>query len=484
MFMKKIFFCLIYLICLNTLSQNHVDALRYSYLENLGTARLSSVGGSFGSLGADLSSIHVNPAGLAIYRTDEVGFSLNSRINSYESKYFNNSYLSEKTSFYIQNIGYVKTMRDDKSKWNRFSFSLSYNRLKDFNSDFVILGNSNESISYNFLNNSQGSNIEDLNPFSEYLAYSTFLIDTLNQINTYESAISSNSENIFHQNIITRSGYMDELSFSISSAYSDLLFLGLQLGFVGINYNEFNSYKESGFEMNENYEWGNINEFIYNQNLNVIGGGLNYKLGLILKPVQFLRIGAAYHSKTRFEIEENWESNLTTIFTEENMGMISDMSPYGFGNYTLKTPSKTISSIALIIAKRGLINFEFEQIDYSSSKLSADYYNFLEENSNISNFYKKTSNFRLGTEWRFGDINIRGGLGIYESPYNNSNSTEENKERVIQSFGIGYKSNQYFFDFALSHSFEEEEYFMFNSSSATELSKSVRNLIFTFGYKF
>ena len=93
MFMKKIFYYLIFLICLNTLSQNHVDALRYSYLENLGTARLSSVGGSFGSLGADLSSIHINPAGLAIYRTDEVGFSLNSSINSSESNYFNNSYL-------------------------------------------------------------------------------------------------------------------------------------------------------------------------------------------------------------------------------------------------------------------------------------------------------------------------------------------------------------------------------------------------------
>ena len=137
--------------------------------------------------------------------------------------------------------------------------------------------------------------------------------------------------------------------------------------------------------------------------MNVIGGGLNYKLGLILKPVQFVRMGAAYHSTTRVEIEENWESTVTTRVTAESMGMISDMSPYGFGNYTLKTPSKTISSIALIIAKRGLINFELEQIDYSSSKLSADYYNFLEENSNISNFYKKTSNFRLGTEWRFGE---------------------------------------------------------------------------------
>ena len=61
---------------------------------------------------------------------------------------------------------------------------------------------------------------------------------------------------------------------------------------------------------------------------------------------------------------------------------------------------------------------------------------------------------------------------------------EDKKERVTQSFGIGYKSNQYFFDFALSNSYEKEEYFMFNGSSATELSKTAQNLIFTFGYKF
>ena len=83
--------------------------------------------------------------------------------------------------------------------------------------------------------------------------------------------------------------------------------------------------------------------------------------------------------------------------------------------------------------------------------------------------------------WR---LNIRAGLGIYESPYTDSNSNEDNKERVIQSFGIGYKSNQYFFDFSLTKSFEKEEYFMFNGSSATEISKTIQNLIFTFGYKF
>ncbi len=482
--MKNLIFSLFFLTSINLFSQNHVDALRYSYLEPLGTARFSALSGSFSSLGGDLSSIHQNPAGLAIYRTDEVGFTLNAQVITNEAKYFNNSFQSDESIFYLQNFGYVKTFRQNKNKWNRFSFGLTYNRLKDFNEDIIIFGNSSESRVHSFLNNSQGLNFEDLNPFSEYLAFSTFLIDTLGQTNIYESAINSNINDISHQNIIERNGYMDEVSMSMSGAYNDLLFMGLQLGFVGINYRELNSYTESDFTPNNDYEWGDLDQFIYSQNLNVSGGGVNYKLGLILKPVKFLRIGAAYHSKTHFQIEENWESSMTTSFTNENMGVISDISPYGFGSYTLKTPSKTISSLGFIIAKKGLINVELEQIDYSSSKLEADYYNFLEENSNISNFYTKTKNIRVGTEWNFGDISLRAGLAVYENPLSSNSTQFEDEERIIQSFGVGYRSNAYFFDFAIINAYEKQNYYMFNGSPATEISKSRQSLMFSLGYKF
>ncbi len=481
---KLIFSCCLFLISTQLLSQNHVDALRYSYLETLGTARYSALAGSFNSLGGDLSSINQNPAGLAVYRTDEVGFTLGNNVTKNESKYFNSSYQSDQSTFYIQNMGYIKTLRQNENKWNRFSFGLTYNRLKDFNEDLIILGNSNESRINSFLDNAQGINYEDLNPFSEYLAFSTYLIDTLNQINIYEGGINSNQNNLSHENIIKRSGYMDEISFSMSGAYNDLLFIGFQVGFLGINYHELNTYKEFGFETNNNYDWGDIEQFIYSQNLNVVGGGVNYKLGFILKPLKFLRVGAAYHSKTHFQIEENWESSMITSFTNENMGTIDDISPYGFGNYTLKTPSKTISSLALIVGKKGLINVEVEQIDYSSSKLDADYYNFLEENSNISSFYRKVTNIRMGTEWRFGDLSFRAGLGIYESPFSSNSIELDPEERIVQSFGIGYRSNQYFFDCAIMNAYEKQEYYMFNGSAATEISTSKQSFIVSVGYKF
>ena len=85
----------------------------------------------------------------------------------------------------------------------------------------------------------------------------------------------------------------------------------------------------------------------------------------------------------------------------------SFISPYGIGNFSLTTPSKSIASLAFIIAKRGLINIELEKIDYSRAVMNSTYYNYINENSNISNYYKNVNNLRIGTEWKFSNISFR-----------------------------------------------------------------------------
>ncbi|MGL4598715.1 MAG: hypothetical protein ACRCYO_14455, partial [Bacteroidia bacterium] len=66
-------------------AQNETDALRYSRLGFGGTARSTAMGGAFGALGGDMSVICVNPAGLAIYRKNELTFTpsfFNQRVSS------------------------------------------------------------------------------------------------------------------------------------------------------------------------------------------------------------------------------------------------------------------------------------------------------------------------------------------------------------------------------------------------------------------
>ena len=54
-----------------SMAQDEYDALRYSQHYFGGTARSTSMAGSFGALGADFSSFSINPAGIGVYRSTE-----------------------------------------------------------------------------------------------------------------------------------------------------------------------------------------------------------------------------------------------------------------------------------------------------------------------------------------------------------------------------------------------------------------------------
>ena len=70
---------------------------------------------------------------------------------------------------------------------------------------------------------------------------------------------------------------------------------------------------------------------------------------------------------------------VTGLVVQPIIGAISDgtWSPRFGRRKPFFLIGEVIASLALIIAKRGLINIELEKIDYISSKLEADYYNFL-----------------------------------------------------------------------------------------------------------
>ena len=65
--MKKIAFIISILTVCSVSAQNYTDALRYSNEELNGTARFKAMGGAFGALGGDFSSISQNPAGSSIF---------------------------------------------------------------------------------------------------------------------------------------------------------------------------------------------------------------------------------------------------------------------------------------------------------------------------------------------------------------------------------------------------------------------------------
>ena len=79
-----------------------MDALRYSLFNNYSTARVSSLGGAFGSLGGNMGSISSNPATLGTYRTDEVSISFVNDNESIQSSYLDQNNTVDRYKLFLQ----------------------------------------------------------------------------------------------------------------------------------------------------------------------------------------------------------------------------------------------------------------------------------------------------------------------------------------------------------------------------------------------
>ena len=117
-------------------AQTPGDLLKLSqYDYSLSTARSAAMGGAFVSLGADLASISINPAGLGMYRGSEVGISLSVLSTDISSDYLKRTGNASKTKFAPNNIGASFEMYRGPGSLTSFSLGVAYNR-KPLHSSF------------------------------------------------------------------------------------------------------------------------------------------------------------------------------------------------------------------------------------------------------------------------------------------------------------------------------------------------------------
>ena len=108
------------------------DMVQYSQVShNYGTARSSAMAGAFTSLGADLASMSINPAGLGMYRSSEVGMTLGMNFNS--SQFATPYGEQSRNRFSMNNFGAAWNLYQSSGNLTSFTFGLAYNKLADYN---------------------------------------------------------------------------------------------------------------------------------------------------------------------------------------------------------------------------------------------------------------------------------------------------------------------------------------------------------------
>lgn len=455
----------IILASLSTFAQYADDALRFSQQYYQGTARNMAVGSAFGALGSDLSSLSINPAGLGLYRNSEHTITPEIFTRNITSDYHGKMIDNSRTVFDLSNLGMVNTinLKKNSSGFKFVQFAFGMNRLNNFNSNRTIIGdNLNSSkldayienadgIDYTDIeNNYSGAYSYDLNP-----AWNTFLIDTVpGYSNWYYSPIPY--AGVQQKEVTESRGSTNEWEFSMGTNFEDKLYLGITLGIPYTRFFRNTRYSEQDIADTIPYfkSWSSA------EYLTTTGYGFNIKLGLIYRPVNWLRIGGAFHSPTWYSLTDNWN---TVYNSNLEWNSFSSSSPQGVFNYKLYTPMRAIGDIALIIKKFGFLTFEYEYVDYGNAKFKAAGVDYASgTNADIRNTYQRVSNFRGGAEVRAGMFSFRGGYALYGSPY--KNNLNDGMKQYITG-GLGYSNGRFGADFAVVYGNKKSDYYLYTSEN-------------------
>ncbi len=506
---KKILLSGIILFALKSFGQEPSDALRYSWLTPTGTARSMATGGALTSLGGDITSTFVNPAGIALFKTGELVLTPGFTFNNNKSTYFGEIGKDSKSNFNMGASGFIfATPGSRRSNWKNFSYSIAVNRSANFNNRVSFKGlNDISSYSEKYLEELINNNVTDPNaaaqdyPFGSSLAFNTFLIDTVNtngSISGYRS-LATPQTGVNQEQVVDTKGGITTIAFAGSANLGDKLYLGGSLGIDMLNYKRNSTYTESDATSNAS---NNFQNFSVGETLETNGAGINLKIGLIFKPIDQLRLGLAFHSPTWYELKDKYTTTVTTNLegyggsgqlTQSSTDLVGQPGEF---SYSFLNPWRVMGGISYVFREvndvtrqKAFVTADVEYVNYAASSFSesggtsSGYFNDL--NNIIDNQYSSAINVKLGGELKFNTLMVRGGFGYFSNPYKDK-STKGSRMNI--SGGLGYRDKGKFIDLTYVHQLAKDVYYPYrlqdNEFFPVKLNGGAGNIILTVGFKF
>jgi hypothetical protein len=497
MLKKNIVLCIIFaFIGFTSFSQNQVDALRYSFQFSNSTAKSAAMGNSLSAVGADLSVTSSNPAGLGVFKSTTITFTPNFIIDNSEGTFQGNMRSENKVGMSITNFGYAGVSNREGKTFKQFSFAINYNRTNDFRQDIIVSGvNSNGSIIDYFVYNANSPYDDIYNDrwsiFRENLADSIHIIDYDNTLSEYFSFVTDDAKyGETQRKSVVRKGGTGVYDFSFAGNIGDFLYLGGTVGFANVSYSQKTDNQETGYadiyaeSVTEPGTFIRVNPTTLNfsETLLTYGTGINFKFGMILQPVKFIRIGAAIHSSTFYNFTDEYRTTMNSEFASPDTNGDFDYfvdSENNLFTWKLQTPFRANAGIAFIFDQKQLgkfytipmtLSFDYDFTDYSNAHLkSYDFeYDFINENTQIESEFGQSHSLRAGLELNFGMIKVRGGYQVITTPYSNQTISLANSISAY-SGGVGFGKEHFFLDLAYTFRQYNETLYMYDATNSFPL---------------
>jgi len=233
------------------------------------------------------------------------------------------------------------------------------------------------------------------------------------------------------------------------------------MGLQFLNYRQRRVYDEFEFAVFDNEgnfvgEDERLNAFTLVDDIDIRGSGVNFNVGVIARPVSFATIGVSYTSPSFLSFDEesfidldaDWKVGANSPGGED----ISNIDPYQsalfVSEYNLRTPSRLGLGTSLFVGKNGFLTGDVEFVDYRNATINSNDFSSSADNAVVENIYESVMNIKVGGEYRIDNFTMRAGYAIYPSPYQSSDLNEQTNI----TFGVGYRTLDYFLDFGVVNS--------------------------------
>jgi long-subunit fatty acid transport protein len=448
---------------LSVVAQDPVSMLQFSRLYPHGTAHSASMSGAFGAFSGDLSSIHINPAGIGLFNTSKFNFTpfLDlSRATSVDK--------ASKSALLVSNLGLSFHFAPSSGNVRWINVAFNYTNMNNFNRKILQYGGMNDvsSITYAWCDQANGNAPERLEGLGyPHLAYETMLLDLReNSPDQYVTQLY-NSDKVEQSRAITEKGYQGEYAISAGVNIGDKVYLGATAGTQMIRYSYYSDYRERVVSDSSLLD-GFSREGIFETN----GSGINFKVGVIYRILPELRLGLAIHTPTSYTLSAYNKSGIYSTFNTPPLAGDSrtkfDRNATSEYDYEMTTPWRAVFSAAVILNKL-IISADYERVDYPASDVTDTYH---DEYKWIRDFFKNNTraagNLRVGAEYRVNSFfSLRGGYAYHGSPYAKGDWNEQNHVRVY-SAGLGMNwGNLHIAAAYLNKSSRDTDYFYYYQDS-------------------
>ena len=331
----------------------------------IGTARYVGMGGALGALGADISVISWNPAGIGLYRKNDIAFTFGGL--------WGKSSIQEENrgKGTVDQAGFVYNIQTGSETCPYVNFSFNYQKKINFNHNFYAdNGNLNELSQMDQLAeladwDNGTENLEGMALDNGYFGENKLLDENGNPIINNEG-----KEVIYNYNKYGSSlrnyytwhseGSVQSFDFNLSTNINDRAFLGLTVGVDNMRFRGWNFYGEDDMDGKAKYD--------VNNDIRISGTGVNVKLGTIIRPIEDspFRFGLVVETPTWYRLRN---STLFDMKRGYNYGGTESEQWESYLRFNLRSPWKFRASIGSTIGTTLAWDVDYEYATYGNASM-------------------------------------------------------------------------------------------------------------------